>query len=113
MRAMNGELWPELPSAAWQGTYATLHMWSQIVGKIALAQAPPITQSWGVSLHLTARGLTTSNLPHGSRTFSIEFDFVDHRLVIPTTDGNEPALPLNARSVALFFGEVMGGLRRR
>jgi hypothetical protein len=111
MRAMNGELWPELPYAAWQDTYATLHMWSQIVGKIALALAPPINQSWGVSLHLTARGLTTSNLPHGSRTFSIEFDFVDHRLVIRTTDGNERALPLSARSVAQFYGEVMDAMR--
>jgi hypothetical protein len=111
MRGMNSDLWPELPYAAWQDTYATLHMWSQIVGKIALAQAPPINQSWGVSLHLTARGLTTSNLPHGSRTFSIEFDFVDHRLVIRTTDGNERALPLNARSVAQFYGEVMDAMR--
>jgi hypothetical protein len=111
MRGMNSDLWPELPYAAWQDTYATLHMWSQIVGKIALAQAPPINQSWGVSLHLTARGLTTSNLPHGSRTFSIEFDFVDHRLLIRTTDGNERALPLNARSVAQFYSEVMDAMR--
>jgi Family of unknown function (DUF5996) len=111
MRGMNSDLWPELPYAAWQDTYATLHMWSQIVGKIALAQAPPINQSWGVSLHLTARGLTTSNLPHGSRTFSIEFDFVDHRLLIRTTDGNERALPLNALSVAQFYSEVMDAMR--
>jgi hypothetical protein len=111
MRAMDSELWPALPYSAWQDTYATLHMWSQIVGKIALAQAPPINHSWGVSLHLTARGLATRNLPHGSRTFSIEFDFIDHRLVIRTTDGDERALPLNSRSVAQFYREVMDALR--
>jgi hypothetical protein len=111
MRAMDSELWPALPYSAWQDTYATLHMWSQIVGKIALAQAPPINHSWGVSLHLTARGLATRNLPHGSRTFSIEFDFIDHRLVFRTTDGDERALPLNSRSVAQFYREVMDALR--
>jgi hypothetical protein len=111
MRGMNSELWPALPYAAWQDTYATLHMWSQIVGKIALAQAPPINHSWAVSLHVTAQGLATRNLPHGSRSFSIEFDFVDHRLVIRTTDGDERALPLNSRSVAQFYREVMDALR--
>ncbi|MGC2460353.1 MAG: DUF5996 family protein [Steroidobacteraceae bacterium] len=108
---MNNEVWPALPYKAWQDTYATLHMWSQIVGKIALAQAPPINHSWAVSLHLTARGLTTRNLPHGNRSFSMEFDFIEHQLVIRTTYGEVRALPLRARSVAEFYREVMDTLR--
>jgi hypothetical protein len=111
MPGMENELWPALPYAAWQDTYATLHMWSQVVGKIALAQAPPINHSWGVSLHLTARGLATSLLPHGSRSFTIEFDFIEHRLVIRATDGEQRALPLSSRSVAQFYGDVMDALR--
>lgn len=111
MSAMNNEVWPALPYKAWQDTYATLHMWSQIVGKIALAQAPPINHSWAVSLHLTARGLTTRNLPHGNRSFSMEFDFIEHQLVIRTTYGEVRALPLRARSVAEFYREVMDTLR--
>jgi uncharacterized protein DUF5996 len=111
MSAMNNEVWPALPYKAWQDTYATLHMWSQIVGKIALAQAPPINHSWAVSLHLTARGLTTRNLPHGNRSFSMEFDFIEHQLVIRTTYGEVRALPLRSRSVAEFYREVMDTLR--
>jgi hypothetical protein len=111
MSATNSELWPALPYYAWQDTYATLHMWSQIVGKIALAQAPPMNHSWAVSLHVTARGLATRNLPHGDRSFSMEFDFIGHQLVIRTTDGEVRALPLRARSVAEFYREVMDTLR--
>jgi hypothetical protein len=111
MSAMNNEVWPALPYNAWQDTYATLHMWSQIVGKIALALAPPINHSWAVSLHLTARGLTTRNLPHGNRSFSMEFDFIEHQLVVRTTDGEVRALPLRSRSVAEFYREVMDTLR--
>jgi hypothetical protein len=108
---MNSELWPALPYYAWQDTYATLHMWSQIVGKIALALAPPMNHSWAVSLHVTARGLATRNLPHGERSFSMEFDFIGHQLVIRTTDGDVRALPLKSRSVAEFYREVMDILR--
>jgi hypothetical protein len=107
----DSELWPALPYAAWQDTYATLHMWSQIVGKIALALAPPINHCWGVALHLTSRGLVTRNLPHGSRLFSMEFDFIEHQLVIRATDGEQRLLPLNSRSVAQFYREVMDALR--
>jgi Family of unknown function (DUF5996) len=110
MSATNSELWPALPYDAWQDTYATLHMWSQIVGKIALAQAPPMNHSWGVSLHVTARGLATRNLPYGERSFSMEFDFIGHQLVIRTTDGDLRALPLRSRSVAQFYREVMDAL---
>ena len=81
------EIWPALPYEAWKDTYATLHMWTQIVGKIALALAPPINHWWGVSLHVTARGIATSALPHDSRSFTMEFDFVDHELVVQASDG--------------------------
>jgi Family of unknown function (DUF5996) len=110
MSATNSELWPALPYDAWQDTYATLHMWSQIVGKIALAQAPPMNHSWGVSLHVTARGLATRNLPYGERSFSMEFDFIGHQLLIRTTDGDTRGLPLRSRSVAQFYREVMDAL---
>jgi Family of unknown function (DUF5996) len=110
MPAANDDLWPALPYDAWKDTYATLHMWSQIVGKVTLALAPPINHSWAVSMHLTARGLTTRNLPHGGRSFTMEFDFIDHLLIIRTTDGDQRALPLSPRSVAEFYRDVMGTL---
>ena len=72
--------WPELPTAAWRDTYATLHLWTQIVGKIRLAKAPWLNHSWHVALYVTARGLTTSPIPDGARTFQIDFDFIDHAL---------------------------------
>jgi hypothetical protein len=108
---MSDDAWPELPYDAWKDTYATLHMWSQVVGKIALAQAPPINHSWAVSLRLTARGLTTSTLPHGTRSFTIEFDFIDHQLVIQTSDRDRRVLPLRPRSVAEFYADVMRTLK--
>ena len=104
------ELWPPLPYQAWKDTYATLHMWSQIVGKIAVALAPPVNHSWAITLHLTERGLATHNLPHGDRSLSIAFDFLDHQLVIATADGYRRALALSARSVADFYRDVMGTL---
>jgi hypothetical protein len=108
---MNEELWPPLPYDAWKDTYATLHMWSQIVGKIALAQAPPINHSWAVSLRVTARGLATRNLPHGRRSFTLEFDFIDHRLIIRSSDGEQRALPLRPQSVADFYRDVLAALQ--
>jgi hypothetical protein len=107
---MNEELWPALPYDEWKDTYATLHMWTQIVGKVALAQGPPLNHSWGIALHLTSRGLTTRPLPHGTRSFTMEFDFIDHQLVIRTTDGDRRALPLAPRSVADFYRDVMATL---
>ena len=74
--------WPQLPTAEWRETCATLHLWSQIVGKIRLVRTPWLNHSWHVALYLTARGLTTSPIPDGTRTFQIDFDFIDHRLVI-------------------------------
>ena len=108
---MAEETWPALPYDAWKDTYATLHMWTQIVGKIALAQAAPLNHSWAVALDVTARGLTTRTLPHGHRSFRVSFDFVDHRLVIEASDGDRRSLPLAPRSVADFYREVMATLR--
>jgi hypothetical protein len=104
---MADDLWPPLPYEAWKDTYATLHMWTQVVGKVALAQAAPLNHSWGVSFAVTPRGLTTRTLPHGARAFTIEFDFVDHRLLIRASDGDERALALEPRTVADFYREVM------
>ena len=104
------DVWPPLPNDAWKDTYATLHMWSQVVGKVALVQAPPINHSWGISLEVTPRGLTTKTLPHGDRSFTIAFDFIDHQLVIQTADGDRRSLPLEPRSVAEFYRTVMATL---
>jgi hypothetical protein len=103
---MGDERWPVLPDS-WKDTYATLHMWTQVVGKIALKRAPPLNHSWGVALQVTSRGLITRPLPHGTRTFTIEFDFVSHRLVIATSDGVSRLLPLSPRTVADFYADVM------
>jgi hypothetical protein len=105
------EHWPPLPYDEWKDTYATLHMWTQIVGKIALAQAPPINQSWAVALQLTPRGLSTRTLPHGNRTFTMEFDFLDHRLMIRTSDGIVQQVALAPRSVADFYRDVMSTMK--
>ena len=108
--ADNAELWPALPFAEWKATAATLHMWTQIVGKVRLALTPWINHSWHVTLYVTARGLTTSPIAHGSRCFEIEFDFVEHALVIRSSDGAHRRLPLQARSVAEFYRQVMHAL---
>ena len=100
-------VWPALSYGAWKDTYATLHMWSQVVGKVVLARAAPLNHSWGIALQVTARGLTTRALPHGSRSFTMAFDFIDHQLVIETSDGDRRHLPLAPRSVADFYREVM------
>jgi Family of unknown function (DUF5996) len=105
-RHQSNEYWPDLP-AAWADTYATLHMWTQIVGKIALAQSPPLNHSWAVALQLTSRGLITRPLPHGHRTFTVEFDFLNHQLHIVAADGDHRSLPLAPRTVATFYREVM------
>jgi hypothetical protein len=78
--ALEDGLWPALPLAAWSETYATLHMWTQIAGKIRLRLCPPANHWWQVTLHVTARGLTTTAMPYGQRTFQIDFDFIDRAL---------------------------------
>jgi hypothetical protein len=97
---------------AWKDTYATLHMWTQIVGKIRLAQMPWINHSWHVTLYATARGLTTSPIPHGARAFQIDFDFIDHRLLIRTNDGAVKTMALQPRSVADFYQELFSNLHQ-
>lgn len=103
-------LWPELPYMAWKDTCATLQLWTQIVGKIRLAQTPWLNHSWHVTLYLTMRGLTTSPIPYGRRLFQMDFDFVEHALHIQTTGGKERRLPLKAQSVAEFHAAVFAAL---
>ena len=105
------EAWPSLPLAAWQDTYATLHMWTQIVGKTRLALSPRVNHWWNVTLYVTPRGLTTSAIPYGERTFSVDFDFLDHVLLVRTSEGAVGALPLAPRTVADFYQEYMELLR--
>jgi hypothetical protein len=102
--------WPELPLASWRETYATLHLWTQIVGKIRLARAPWLNHSWHVALYVTERGLTTSPIPDGIRTFQIDFDFIDHHLRISSSDGVQRQLALAGQSVASFYAAVMAAL---
>lgn len=104
---MSEERWPALPYGAWKDTYATLHMWTQIVGKVALALAPPLNHSWGIALQVTPRGLSTRPLRHDERTFTVEFDFVDHRLIVKASDGEERSVRLEPRTVADFYRAVM------
>jgi hypothetical protein len=104
---MLDETWPPLPYDAWKDTYHTLHLWTQVVGKVALALAPPVNHSWAVAMRVTARGLSTGLLPHGPRSFTLEFDFVDHRLVVATSDGDVRTLALGPRTVADFYRETM------
>ena len=108
--ADNRDLWPELPLQAWLDTYATLHMWTQIVGKIRLAQCPKINHWWGVPLYVNAVGLTTSPIPYAGADFEIQFDFIHHKLVIDTSQGTSTELALAPRSVADFYREFMAAL---
>jgi Family of unknown function (DUF5996) len=102
--------WPPLPYDEWRDTCATLHRWIQVVGKVRVAQSPWTNHSWHVTLYVSSRGLTTSPIPHGSRTFEIELDFIDHRVAIRASDGAEASLALEPRSVADFYHEVLGRL---
>jgi hypothetical protein len=102
--------WPELPLAEWKDTLATLHMWTQIVGKIRLRQSPLENHWWNSTLYVTSRGLTTSAMPYNDRLFQIDFDFIDHRLVIETTNGTKRTIALQPQSVAEFYQEMMAAL---
>ena len=108
---MTNEQWPSLPFEEWKDTYATLHMWTQIVGKIRLSQMPWINHSWHVTLYPTARGLTTSPIPYTDGSFQIDFDFVDHSLLVRTGDSQVRSIALRAFSVAEFHGKLIGALR--
>ena len=102
--------WPELPTAAWRETCETLHLWTQVVGKVRLARTPWLNHSWHVALYVTARGLTSSPIPDGVRTFQIDFDLIDHILRISTSDGARRQLALAGQSVASFYAAVMADL---
>ena len=108
---MTTDSWPELKFSEWQDTCATLHMWTQVVGKIRLKQTPLVNHWWNVPLYVSARGLTTSAMSYRDRIFEIEFDFIDHVLLIKCSDGAERRLPLRPQSVAAFYAEVMEALR--
>jgi hypothetical protein len=102
--------WPQLPYAAWKETCETLHLWTQIVGKIRLAQTPWLNHSWHVALYVTARGLMTSPIPVGGRTLQIDFDFIDHVMWVRTSDGHFRQIMLAPKSVAEFHAEVFAAL---
>jgi hypothetical protein len=102
--------WPELPLAAWQDTYDTLHMWTQIVGKIRMTLTPLINHYWNATLYVSARGLSTSAIPYAHGVFEIEFDFIGHKLAIRTSAGDVRTLDLAPRTVADFYAEVMSTL---
>jgi hypothetical protein len=105
------ECWPALPLESWKDTYATLHMWTQMVGKVRLRLTPRVNHWWNVPLYVSARGLSTSLIPYGQRGFELWFDFIGHRLVLETSDGISKSLALKPQSVAEFYQELMEMLR--
>jgi len=105
------ECWPALPLDSWKDTCATLHLWTQMVGKVRLRLTPLVNHWWNVPLYVTAHGLTTSRIPYGQRAFELGFDFLRHQLVLETNDGIVKAIPLGPRSVAEFYHEFMDMLR--
>ena len=108
---LSRDSWPALPLEAWQDTYATLHMWTQIVGKVRLALSPRVNHWWGVALYVNSRGLTTSPIPYADGIFEVQFDFIEHTLAIQTSWGASKTLALKAQSVADFYAEFMTALR--
>ena len=104
------EVWPALPQGNWSGTCATLQLWMQIVGKVRLALMPPINHCWGVTLYPTIRGVTTSPMPYGNRAVQIDFDFVDHVLLVETSAGDRRTIPLKPMTVAEFYRQLMAAL---
>jgi hypothetical protein len=113
-RAMADDLhepWPELPWREWQPTIATVHMWTQIVGKVRMALAPPLNHWWHVPLYVSSRGLTTSPIPYGRRSFQVDFDLIAHRLLVTDDSGGSLSIALEPKSVATFNREFMEALR--
>jgi len=104
------DAWPALPQSAWSDTCATLQLWMQVVGKIRLALTPPINHTWNVTLYPTVRGVTTSPMPYGSRTLQIDFDFIDHVLLLQTSDPSSRTIALTPMTVADFYRRVMSAL---
>src|SRR5213079_3557752 len=106
----SADVWPELNYADWKETCATLHLWTQIAGKIRLTLTPWTNHSWHVTLYVTSRGLTTSPIPHGTSTFEMRFDFIDHELRILKSDGAVRVLKLRPQPAAKFYREAMNAL---
>ena len=102
--------WPSLPLEAWADTCETLHLWSQILGKVRCSRSPWVNHSWHVVLYVTARGLTTSPIPHGTRTFQLDLDFIDQQLLLQSSDGRTASFALQPQSVAEFYCRVMSRL---
>ncbi len=102
--------WPSLPYEKWKETLDTLHLWTQVVGKIKLKQNPFLNQWWEVAFYLTARGMTTGRIPYQDEAFEIIFDFIDHKLIIHTSSGKQKTLKLKQRTVADFYNEFMQSL---
>jgi hypothetical protein len=110
---VSNAIWPPLPLDEWKDTYATLHMWMQVVGKICLALTPRVNHFWNVALHVTPRGIETPTIPCGERAFALGFDFVDHQLRLASSDGQTASLPLVASPVAEMYGDIMRMVRER
>jgi hypothetical protein len=106
-----GMCWPELPLEAWLDTYQTLHMWTQIVGKIRLTLSPKVNHWWNVALYVSPCGLTTTAIPYGSGAFEIQFDFINHQLEIYSSGGGHSSMPLMPQPVAVFYDKLMSALR--
>jgi hypothetical protein len=106
----NSDLLPALPFDSWKDTLATLHMWTQVVGKVRLKLCPLVNHFWNVTFYLTARGMTTSPMPYARGTVEVRFDFIDHKLLIETSDGRMVALPLKPQAVAEFYKEFTAAL---
>lgn len=106
------ETWPSLPLDAWSDTYATLHLWTQIVGKIRLAQTPWTNHSWHVTLYVTPRGLSTGSIPYGTRAFQIDFDLVGHEIKIQCDNGAIGGFPLAPQSVAVFYRRLREEMKK-
>jgi hypothetical protein len=106
------EAWPALPLEGWRDTSETFHLWTQIVGKVRLTQTPWINHTWNSTLYVTSRGLTTSPIPHGTRTFDIEFDLIAHELVVRTSEGGVFNMPLEPQTVAEFHEQLLDALAR-
>jgi Family of unknown function (DUF5996) len=108
----HSERWPPLPLHEWQDTYRTLHMWTQIVGKVRMALSPPMNHWWHVPLYVNSRGLTTGPIPYAPGIFEIQFDFQKHELNISTSEGPSASRPLPGESVASFYGWIVEALER-
>jgi len=106
----DSEVWPTLPQSAWSDTCATLQLWLQMVGKVRMALVPAINHTWNVTLYPTIRGLTTLPMAHGTRMVQIDFDFVEHKLVVETSDGGRETIAFAPMTVAEFYRRLMAAL---